>query len=187
MTIERIPLSISDVEAVGRLVSYGMADAYYDGTYLVVANADLVEKINALISQEEWRSQDLVTIKAGYKAAIDEAAELTRLQYITPGVGQALTYMQKADEARRYLSASNPVDSDYPLLAAEVGITAENIVRVAAVVAAAYSQWLKIGAAIEAVRLDGKAAIDAAGSENDAKAAFDAVAWPEAKVAGQAE
>lgn len=141
MTVERIPLSISEVEAVGRLVSYGMADAYYDGTNLVIANPETAQKVLGLISQDGWKNQDLAAIKAGYKAAIDADAGVQRLRYITPGGGQALTYMQKADEAKRYLSTTKPVAGDYPLLAAEVGITAENIAGVAAVVAAAFSQW----------------------------------------------
>lgn len=178
MTVERVPLSISDVEAVGRLVSYGMADAYYDGEVLVISNPEVAEKILDLVSVEGWRNTDLAAIKSGYKAAIDAAAEIERLRYITPGGGQALTYMQKSDEARRYLSAATPLPKDYPLLAAEVGITADDIAGVAAVVAAAFSQWQTVGAAIEAVRIGGKAAVEAAETQADAHAAFDAISWP---------
>lgn len=117
--------------------------------------------------------------KDALKAAVDIAAETERLKYITPGEGQALTYMQKSDEARRYLSAEEPVASDYPLLSAEVGITAPDIGGVASVVHAAYSHWQQIGAAIEAARIGGKAAIEAAETGADAQAAYDAIVWLE--------
>lgn len=116
--------------------------------------------------------------KSTLKANVDALAETERLKYITSGAGQALTYMQKSDEARRYLSSESPNVADYPLLSAEVGITAPDIAGVATVVSAAYGQWQQIGAAIEAVRLGGKAAIDAAEDDVSAKSAFDAITWP---------
>jgi len=117
-------------------------------------------------------------VKASLSAAIDAAAERERLKYITPGAGQAMTYQQKADEATRYLAATDPVSSDYPILSAEIGITAAEIGGVAQVIVAAYAQWQMIGAAIEAARLGGKRAIVDAGTEADARAAAAAVTWP---------
>lgn len=116
--------------------------------------------------------------KAMLKASIDSAAEIERMKYITTGSGQAMTYMQKADEARSYLAATDPVPTDYPLISAEVGITAETIQEVAAIVNAAFTQWQQIGAAIEAARLGTKVAIEAATAAEEAQAAADAVAWP---------
>lgn len=117
-------------------------------------------------------------LKVSLKALVDAYAETTRLQYITPGAGQAMTYSQKADEASRFLAATDPVASDYPMLNAEVGITALTIAEVAAVVSAAYAQWQAVGAAIEGIRLGGKKAIDDATTAGAAQAAFDAVTWP---------
>lgn len=116
--------------------------------------------------------------KAALKANVDASAENQRLKYITSGAGQALTYMQKSDEARRFLAGENPDSTDYPLLAAEVGITAADIEGVAIIVAAAYGQWQQIGAAIEAIRLGSKAAIDAAESIEAAQDVYEAIAWP---------
>ena len=124
---------------------------------------------------------DLIALKSTLKTAIDQAAEAERLNYITGGAGQAMTYSQKADEAQRYLAAADPKPADYPLLSAEVGITAADIVGVAAVVDAAYRKWQVIGAAIEAVRLGTKAAIDAATTIEKANAAHEAAAWPSAQ------
>ncbi len=123
-------------------------------------------------------SPDLPSVKTALKASVDAQAETERLKYITAGAGQALTYMQKSDEARRYLAASEPNDNDYPLLAAEVGITATDMGGVATVILAAFSHWQQIGAAIEAARLGGKAAIESSETAPNAQAAFDAIAWP---------
>lgn len=127
---------------------------------------------------EDPPQQSLDQIKGQMKELIDSAAELERLKYITPGAGQAMTYQAKASEARSFLASTSPDPSDFPMLSAEVGITADDIASVAQVVTAAYARWQIIGAAIEGARLGGKAAIDAATSEADAHVAFGAVQWP---------
>lgn len=113
-----------------------------------------------------------------YKVRIDADAEGSRGKYITLGAGQAMTYMQKAAEAKAYLAADMPDMSDYPLLLAEVGITAPTMSEVATVIATAFTQWQQIGAAIESVRLGTKAAIEAAETVDDVKAAAASAVWP---------
>ena len=132
----------------------------------------------AFIPPVEPPETDLAFIKSSLKTLVDVAAETERLKYITPGAGQALTYMQKSDEARRYLSEDNPDAADYPLLSAEVGITANDMAGVASTVAGAFTQWQQIGAAIEATRLGAKAAIEASGSAEDAQTAYCHIQWP---------
>lgn len=121
---------------------------------------------------------DLSDIKASLKARIDAAAETERLKYITPGAGQAMTYQQKAAEAEECLARSGPQPADFPLLAAEIGITGTTLTDVATIINGQYQAWRLIGAAIEAARLGGKAAIEAAGTAAAAQLAFDAVQWP---------
>ncbi|MBB3771508.1 hypothetical protein FHS55_002107 [Angulomicrobium tetraedrale] len=120
---------------------------------------------------------DLIALKSSLKSYIDAEAEAERVKYITAGAGQAMTYQAKAEEARRLADDASPAPSDYPLLSAEIGITAGTLADVGAVVLAAYQQWLAIGAAIEAVRLGGKKAVDAAATPEAAQAAA-AVIWP---------
>ncbi|ANL20373.1 hypothetical protein AMJ96_CH00605 [Rhizobium sp. N113] len=127
---------------------------------------------------EASRAVDLPVLKAMLKATIDAAAETERLRYITTGAGQALTYAQKSDEAKAWLAAVDPVDSDFPLLSAEVGITAQSIGEVAAIVYAAYVQWQQIGSLIEAIRLGTKKAISEATTEEAARLAAADVVWP---------
>lgn len=124
-------------------------------------------------------AEPLADLKVRLKSLIDQAAESERLKYITAGAGQAMTYQQKTTEARAFLDDVSPLAADYPLLSAEVGITAATIVDVANTVLAAFDQWQTIGAAIEAARLGTKMAINAAETAVDAQAAFDAVVWPD--------
>ncbi len=137
---------------------------------------------------EDWLSDEqpvlpyepplLEAIKVDLKARLDAEAEAERLKYITPGAGQAMTYQQKATEAAACLADTDPDPADYPLLAAEIGITGATLAEVAQAVHDAHQMWRVIGAQIEAARLGGKAAIDAADTEEDAQAAFEAVTWP---------
>ncbi|MFQ0815767.1 hypothetical protein AVM02_07595 [Brucella anthropi] len=127
-------------------------------------------------------SRSLKEIKADLKVSVDTAAEIERLNYITPGAGQAMTYQQKVAEAQAFKAASNPIAADYPILASEVGITAETLSEVADVVLAAFAQWQQIGAAIESIRLGARRDIDAAEDEAAARAIVDAIVWPFAQV-----
>ncbi|WP_454068001.1 hypothetical protein [Brucella anthropi] len=125
---------------------------------------------------------DLEQVKSALKAEVDRAAEAERLLYITPGVGQAMTYQQKVDEARAFKAATNPKSTDYPVLASEVGITAESLAGVADIVLAAFAMWQQIGAMIENIRLGAKRDIDNAVDEAAAQAIVDAIIWPSAQV-----
>ena len=123
--------------------------------------------------------ETLAQAQARLCQAIDAAAETQRQRWITPGAGQAITYLTKADEARRAVSvgaAAQP--ADYPLIAAEIGITADGLLEVAGAVLAAHQAWLAAGAAIEAARLACKAAVGTAADIATAEAAAAAVEWP---------
>jgi hypothetical protein len=121
---------------------------------------------------------DLATVKAWITLQVDSEAEAQRLKYITGGSGQAMTYAEKAAQAKAVLAATDPQPADYPLLAAEIGITATTLLDVAAVVDTAYRQWLTIGGMIEACRLSAKKEIGAAVTAEAAHAAFAALSWP---------
>ncbi|TBZ98228.1 hypothetical protein E0H56_03735 [Rhizobium leguminosarum bv. viciae] len=160
----------SDAVAISDAEHEGLLAAQDAGAEIVVGNGGAPEaKVPEI---------DLATHKAAIAKAIDAAAERERLKYITAGAGQALTYQQKADEATRYLAATNPDPSDYPLLSAEVGVTASDIAGVAQVVKTAFTLWQVIGAGIERARLTAKAAVDAAQSAEEADAVYSSIAWP---------
>jgi hypothetical protein len=61
------------------------------------------------------------------------------------------------------------IPAHYPLLSAEVGITAETLAGVADAVSRAYGQWQLIGGQIKRARLNAKAAIDLANTVEEAR------------------
>ncbi len=63
------------------------------------------------------------------------------------------------------------------MIVAEIGITAPTLLEVAAVIDGAYQQWRVVGAAIEALRLGGKAAVAAVMTVEDFRTVAD-IAWP---------
>ncbi|TAY66563.1 hypothetical protein ELG88_09855 [Rhizobium leguminosarum] len=176
---EKFELSPDDVTLISSTLDLSGA-SYEDG--FLVADGHTATAIETMLAAEDWRDAQapaqLTRLKTMIKLEIDASAEAERLKYITPGSGQALTYSQKSDEANRYLAATSRVAADYPLLSAEVGITASDISGVAAVVKAAFEQWQIIGARIEASRLRAKASIEEASTEEAVRAAAAAVVWP---------
>lgn len=179
MTRNSFSFTADDISILSRLISFGIADAVYnsDEETLHVFSSSVADGIASLVAEADWRSGLLASIKAELKAGIDVQAEQVRLRYITAGAGQAMTYQRKAEEARACLSDTDPVPADYPMLAAEVGITAEDLPGVAQIVNAAHEAWIAIGAQIEAARLGAKAAIEAADTVVEARLAAEAVNW----------
>ncbi|MBY5709701.1 hypothetical protein [Rhizobium leguminosarum] len=178
MAIKKITCTADDFSRLATQLSAAvLADIAFVGDGVEVSE-ERYDEILAALNAGVPDSLLLDAVKAELKAGIDKAAEEERVKYITPGAGQAMTYLHKADQARRYVAAAEPVDSEYPLLAAEVGITASSIAGVAAVVIAAFENWQDIGGLIEAARLGTKKAVEIAQNEADARAAAAAVTWP---------
>jgi len=160
-----------------RLAEILPADEIPEGKQVVSTTVELVEGRPKYVHSLRDDPTPLEEHKRAAKAGIDEAAERARLKYITPGAGQAMTYQQKAAEAAACVLDEHPQPERYPLLAAEVGITASTLAGVAMVVSQANAQWAVIGAAIEAARLGAKSAVDAAADITAVHAAAD-VEWP---------
>lgn len=154
------------------------ADEIPEGKQAVSTTVELVDGQPKYVHSLRDDPTPLDERKRATKASIDEAAELARLKYITPGVGQAMTYQQKAAEAATCMVDEDPQPFRYPLLAAEVGITAPTLAGVALVVSQAYAQWAVIGAAIEAARLGAKSAVDAATDAAAVHAVAETIVWP---------
>ena len=96
---------------------------------------------------------------------INEAAGQTRLRFITDIPGQEMIYKAKLDEARAYLSGPEPESLDaFPLIAAEVGITAPDAFQIAMIWLWMAEIWVQAAAQIEAIRLQGTAGVQAAQS-----------------------
>lgn len=91
-----------------------------------------------------------------------ELIALARQTFITDLPGQDAIYLAKENEAVSYLAASNPVLADYPLLAAEVGITAATATELANMWITMAQQWRTIAAQLEAARMTANASIGSA-------------------------
>jgi len=155
------------------------------------ANDEQLEAINSLLEDEAaLDAKILAAKKEQLKASVDAAAEKERLKYITAGVGQSMTYTEKFNQAVDYSkkyaahqadpkNEPEPNEADYLLLKAGLGIDGKTLIEVAETVTYAYAVWQQIGAAIEASRLESKAAIENAKTEEEAQAVFTSIKWPQ--------
>lgn len=116
-----------------------------------------------VLPEHVWRRSplDLAEVKAAHSAQIDEAAEACRARFITPGAGQAMTYLRKEFEARTVVAGDS---TNCPFLTAEAAAAGTTVAALAAIVVAAADAWAGIGAAIEAARRKAKIDVEAAGN-----------------------
>ncbi len=170
-------ISVEDVSALSAALP-GLRGSIYAGDKLLVPETAASEITAMVADLPAYRAAAFVALKTSLKRQVDVAAEAERLKYITGGAGQAMTYQRKVEEARVASTDSNPDPGDYPLLAASVGIDGPDIATVAGVILDMDAAWAHIGAAIEAVRLGSKKAIDETESQAAAQMAFDVVEWP---------
>lgn len=148
-------------------------------TEMILKNGKLVAASAEFIAQRDIdEAGEAARAIAAFRSQVDLDAENERLRYITGGAGQAIIYAQKAEEARQYLLAPDLPASNYPMLNAEVGITAPTLEGVARIVSEAHIRWVLLGARIEAVRLAAKRAITAAQNVQEARAAYEEIQWP---------
>lgn len=95
----------------------------------------------------------LADVKTQAKAEINQLAGEARARFITVIPGQEMLYLEKKAEAKRWLEAQNPSLQDYPLLAAEVNITAIDAPALANLWMQMAAQWSVVAATIEAMRM----------------------------------
>lgn len=127
-------------------------------------------------------------IKAELKSKVDADAERVRQRYITPGVGQSMTYLEKhnqavaveglGEEAANALSEHDRT-AQFPTLSASVGIEAATLWDCAQIVVQTYEAWAALSNQIERTRLMGKRSISLASDAAAAQAAYEAITWPQ--------
>ena len=148
-----------------------MADFFYfDGAFHHVDGdlpdgAVLVDRLP--LEGERWTGAELVfdpsLVLPLVQAQIDSQAEQVRAKFVTPGAGQAMTYMQKQAEAEAYLSDSA---APTPILTEEAEAMGITVAELAAEVHANSVAWRAVGGKIEGARRAAKRA--AAGAANAA-------------------
>lgn len=102
--------------------------------------------------------------KAAAGATVNAMVGAIRQRFITTTPGQEMIYLAKEAEARMLALDEAPDPADYPMLAAEVGITAPTLAEVGQVVLNLAVLWRGIGAGLEQVRLATHTRISAATS-----------------------
>lgn len=130
---------------------------------------------------------DLAALKARLLQDIDGAAEATRLKYITAGAGMVMTYREKFDQAQAVealgQTAANALNetertTQFPTLAASVGIEAGSLWDCAQLVIGKYETFAALSNVIEKARLQGKKNVSDASTAAEAQAAYEAITWP---------
>lgn len=134
---------------------------------------------------DEWRQQWSVNevfpldgLKTALSTKVDQDAETQRLLHITPGAGQAMEYDQVAVDAAAFAALTVPHEPGmFPMLESTVGVEADTIEEVAAIVLGMNAGWKQIGAAIRRARIEAKQAIQVAETHDDARAVYAAINW----------
>lgn len=111
------------------------------------------------------------------KAAINAAVTQVRQLFITDLPGQQMVYLAKEEEAKAYTALPSPPPdlSAFPLLSAEIGITAPTAADLAALWLSMATAWRTIAALIEPLRLSAKAAVEVATTPEQIAAALAAL------------
>lgn len=121
---------------------------------------------------EVWIT-DLGPLKEDFVAELNTQAGQARAKYITPIIGQDLTYQAKAEEAQAFIQAGRPTDATaYPLLATEAPRRRMTVSDLADEVLATRQAWIQKAAQIEGARMGGKTALQAAATAEEARTAL---------------
>lgn len=119
----------------------------------------------------------LTELKAAAVERVNREAGEARARYITVAVGQEGTYLEKAREARAYLSDTAPDPAHYPYLSAEAECTGQTVDAVALLVAATADAWTPVNARIEGLRQGALTSIRTASAPEVLAAVFP-INWP---------
>ena len=128
------------------------------------------------ISSESWIDDSLTRLpeikSKALKLVYDECSKVRSL-YITDVVGQEMIYTMKRDEAISYLNTSDPILSDYPLISAEIGVTATTAHEVAQIFINMSNIFAQALAALENIRLIAVSTVNSATEKTGVDTALD--------------
>lgn len=123
----------------------------------------------------ELAAASLARARKAAGVRINAAIGQVRLRYVTDIPGQQAIYTEKLAEARAWLALRDEPATlaDFPLLAAEVGVTAPTPWHLAQIWANKSALWRQVAGQTERLRMEAAAAIDAAPDEAAVDAAVD--------------
>ena len=104
----------------------------------------------------------LPEIKLKAIKVVNEKCSNVRSFYVTGVSGQEVIYTMKRDEAVAYLNDSDPTLSDYPLISAEIGITATTAYEIVQIYLNLNALFTQAMAELETIRLTAVDAIKGA-------------------------
>jgi hypothetical protein len=176
----------------GRIMATGvpfvLGEFQYPSNWLGLAGSDDLAERGIAVIESPDPTQSLDEVKVGYKRRVDDDAETCRLRFITPGSGMAMTYQEKHAQAQAVQdlgidAADSMTDRDasqqFPTLFASVGIEAPTLYACAELVIERYELFAAVSGLIESARLGGKKAISDASDAASARAAYEAITWPQ--------
>ncbi|WP_054302632.1 hypothetical protein [Gemmobacter sp. LW-1] len=127
------------------------------------------------ITAEARAAAALEAAKAEARVTLAAAVTAARATLITDLPGQSMIYLAKEAEARTWIADPTPDPAAYPLLSAELGITAPDGASLAQIWLNLATLWRSTAADLEALRLTTRAAIDAATTVEEVEAAMASV------------
>lgn len=119
---------------------------------------------------------DVATYRTYAQNVVESETRAVRLMLVTDLPGQDMLYLRKEMEADSYLALSEePADlTDFPLMAAEVGVTAPSALELAGLWSDMSVAWRAAAGPLENARMTAKNAIDEAETAQAITAALDA-------------
>ena len=108
-----------------------------------------------LVVSGERKIAEKEAVKKAYLWKVNEMVGEARKNFITPITGQEMIYLGKEEEAKRFVNSSPLPESfeNFPLISAEVGITAEDGWQLSQIWLFMSGQWKQIAAVMESLRL----------------------------------
>ena len=126
----------------------------------------------ATVPAEARAAMALAEAKSAARAEITTRISAARSAMIITLPGQQMIYLAKEAEAARYIADPAPDLATYPMLAAEIGITAPDAWQLAQIWLGMADIWRQAAAGLEALRLATAAAIEAAGTVAEVETAL---------------
>ncbi|WP_415183529.1 hypothetical protein [Phaeovulum sp.] len=133
------------------------------GNYIEVPDDTPTANLAALrVADGALVTANLAPLKLDAVAKINQVIGYLRAAITTDIAGQQMIYLRKESEARAWLAEATPDIAEYPMIAAEVGITGETADQVAQVWVNMAALWTGISAGLEGARIGHISLVDAA-------------------------
>lgn len=132
----------------------------------------VVDGLIVPMTEQEIEQELFPDLKSEAPGRIRQVISSARRTYITDLPGQDAIYQAKETEAKAYLAEATPILADYPLLSAEIGITAATATELANLWITLAQQWRSVAAQLEAARMTANASVNLATTVAEVDAAL---------------